>query len=152
MWLPDRVTGRALLSTGWFFFNEIPVLGMLITTRIRKLGPFWRNDMTAQHSIQQYGYAQIIFRVFRYRIISKGLWPPRSPDFSPSNHFLWVYIKDLNNSRNLDESKTIIITSLPKCHTWRCRKCLRIGFILCAQLCMQHTGAHFENFFYEDVL
>ena len=27
------------------------------------------------------------------RVISKGLWPPRSPDLTPSDYFLWGYLK-----------------------------------------------------------
>jgi len=26
-------------------------------------------------------------------VISKGLWPPRSPDLTPPDHFLWGYLK-----------------------------------------------------------
>jgi len=28
---------------------------------------------------------------FQDRIISKNLWPPRSPDLTPADFFLWVY-------------------------------------------------------------
>jgi len=27
------------------------------------------------------------------RVISKGLWPPRSPDLTPPDHSLWGYLK-----------------------------------------------------------
>jgi hypothetical protein len=30
---------------------------------------------------------------FSDRIISKGLWPPRSPDLTPPDYFLWGYLK-----------------------------------------------------------
>lgn len=30
---------------------------------------------------------------FGDRVISKGLWPPRSPDLSPPDYFLWGYLK-----------------------------------------------------------
>ena len=30
---------------------------------------------------------------FGDRVISKGLWPPRSPDLTPSDYFLWGYLK-----------------------------------------------------------
>jgi len=30
---------------------------------------------------------------FGDRAISKGLWPPRSPDLTPSDYFLWGYLK-----------------------------------------------------------
>ena len=30
---------------------------------------------------------------FGDRVISKGLWPPRSPELTPSDYFLWGYLK-----------------------------------------------------------
>jgi len=30
---------------------------------------------------------------FGDRVISKRLWPPRSPDLTPSDYFLWGYLK-----------------------------------------------------------
>jgi hypothetical protein len=32
--------------------------------------------------------------VFPGRLISKRLWPPRSPDLSPPDLFLWGHLKD----------------------------------------------------------
>jgi hypothetical protein len=32
--------------------------------------------------------------VFPGRLISKILWPPRSPDLSPPDFFLWGHLKD----------------------------------------------------------
>ena len=31
--------------------------------------------------------------IFGDRVISKGLWPPRSPDLTPPDYFLWGYLK-----------------------------------------------------------
>ena len=30
---------------------------------------------------------------FGDRVISKGLWPPRSPDLTPPDYFLWGYLR-----------------------------------------------------------
>jgi len=27
------------------------------------------------------------------RVVSNGLWPPRSPDLTPPDYFLWAYLK-----------------------------------------------------------
>jgi hypothetical protein len=46
--------------------------------------------------------------LFGQQIISKGLWPPRSPDLSPPDSFLWGYIKSnayRNSPSNLDETE-----------------------------------------------
>jgi hypothetical protein len=42
------------------------------------------------------------------RIISKNLWPPRSPDLTPPDYFLWGYLKQLlysNRPQTIDELK-----------------------------------------------
>jgi len=31
---------------------------------------------------------------FDDRVIVRGLWPPRSPDLSPSDFFSWAYLKN----------------------------------------------------------
>jgi len=45
------------------------------------------------------------------RVISKGLWPPRSPDLTPSDCFLWGYLKGRvyqNKPRTIDAFKANI--------------------------------------------
>ena len=45
------------------------------------------------------------------RVISKGLWPPRSPDLTPPDYFLWGYLKGRfyqNKPPNIDALKTNI--------------------------------------------
>jgi hypothetical protein len=32
--------------------------------------------------------------VFGEEVISRGLWPPRSPDFNPWDFYLWGTLKD----------------------------------------------------------
>jgi hypothetical protein len=36
----------------------------------------------------------LLKQFFDDRIISKNLWPPRSPDLSPPDFFLWGYLKE----------------------------------------------------------
>ena len=48
---------------------------------------------------------------FGDRVISKGLWPPRSPDLTPPNYFLWGYLKGTvyqNKPRTTDALKANI--------------------------------------------
>jgi len=45
------------------------------------------------------------------RVISKGLWPPRSPDLTPPDYFLWGYLKGRvyrNKPRTVDALKANI--------------------------------------------
>jgi len=42
---------------------------------------------------------------FGDRVISKGLWPPPSPDLTPPDYFLWGYLKGRvyqNKPRTID--------------------------------------------------
>ena len=50
---------------------------------------------------------------FGERIISKGLWPPRSPDLSFPDFFLWGYLQGKvykNTPHTLEELKRYIMT------------------------------------------
>jgi len=48
---------------------------------------------------------------FGHRFISKGFWPPRSPDLAPPDYFLWGYLKGTvyqNKPRTTDALKANI--------------------------------------------
>jgi len=36
----------------------------------------------------------ILHEFFGENLVSKGLWPPSSPDFTSPDFFLWSYLKD----------------------------------------------------------
>jgi hypothetical protein len=38
---------------------------------------------------------EMLKQFFDDRIISKNLWPPRSPDLTPPDYFLWGYLKQI---------------------------------------------------------
>ena len=49
-----------------------------------------------------------IGRFFQDRIISENLWPPRSPDLTPADFFLWGPLKGKvykNTSRTIEQLK-----------------------------------------------
>ena len=59
---------------------------------------------------------------FGPRIISKGLFPPRSPDLTPLDFFLWGFLKDCvysNNPQTLDDLKNNITDEINHIsHEW----------------------------------
>jgi hypothetical protein len=60
---------------------------------------------TADYSIN------VLNEVFEDRLISRGLWPARSPDLNPCDFYLWGNLKDKvysNNHHTLDELKQSI--------------------------------------------
>ena len=47
-------------------------------------------------------------KVFRKRVISRDLWPPRSPNLTPPDFYLWKKLKGLvyaDNPRSINDSK-----------------------------------------------
>jgi hypothetical protein len=51
---------------------------------------------------------EMLKQFFDGRIISKNLWPPRSPDLTPPEHFLWDYLKQVvysNRPQTIEELK-----------------------------------------------
>jgi len=53
-------------------------------------------------------------------IVTKGLWPPRSPDLSTCGFYLWGYLKGkvyANNPKTLEDLKENIRTEIRKIYT-----------------------------------
>ena len=79
--------------------------------------------------------------VFADRIISKTIWPPRSPDLSPPDFFLWGVMKNSvysNNPHTIDELKMAIteyirnvdraiLNTVFENAVWRVNICLETG-------------------------
>jgi hypothetical protein len=58
--------------------------------------------------------------VFPGRLTSKRLWPPRSPDLSPPDLFLWGYLKDTvysNHPHTLQELQANIQRTVDRIST-----------------------------------
>jgi hypothetical protein len=52
---------------------------------------------------------------FGERVITRGLWPARSPDLSPPDYFLWGYLKDRvynDHPRTLNELRVNIAAAI----------------------------------------
>ena len=49
----------------------------------------------------------ILHEFFGENLISKGLWPPRSPDLTSTDLFLWSYLKDTVYRSNPRDLKTV---------------------------------------------
>ena len=84
---------------------------------------------------------------FDYRIISKALWPPRSPDLSPPNFVLWGAIKGrayVNKPRTIQELEKNIrreITAISEdvLQATLANRKRRV------QLCLDSGGEHFQH-------
>jgi len=84
---------------------------------------------------------------FDDRIISKALWPPRSPDFSPPDFFLWGALKGkdyVNKPRTIEELENNIRREIAAIS----EDVLQPTFANlkhCVQLCLHSGGEHFQH-------
>ena len=91
-------------------------------------------------------------QLFGNRVIALGHnveWPPRSPDLTPCNFFLWGYLKGkvfatlpnyLNDLRNRIQQEVEILRNNPQ----TVRKAVQ-GMLSRSQLCLEREGGHVEG-------
>jgi hypothetical protein len=75
-------------------------------TEEEKLYGYFMQDGTMAHTAD-FSVA-VLEEVFGERLITCGLWPPRSPDLNPCDYYLWGTLKDrvyVNNPHSLQELK-----------------------------------------------
>jgi len=81
------------------------------------------------------------------RVISKGLWPQRSPDLTPPHYFLWGYLKGTvyrNKPRTIDALKANITEEIQAVTA----DVLARNFQNMArrvQSCLDANGGHFQH-------
>ena len=86
-------------------------------------------------------------KVFGERVISRDLWPPRSPDLTPPDFYLWGKLKDLvyaDNPRSINDLKHNIRQIIADI---RCEELHRVFSSLRrrVELCLQVDGSHFQQ-------
>ena len=109
---------------------------------------FFQQDGASLHSaliVRNYLHEQFPGRwIGRFGPIE---WPPRSPDLTPLDFFLWGHLKSVvyrNRPRNIDELKEAIrqeIRSIPRETLLRAKR----SFLERIELCLQAEGGHFEH-------
>lgn len=84
---------------------------------------------------------------FGDRIISKSLWPPRSPDLSSPDFFLWGYLKGKvykNRPHTLDDLKVNITTEINNISVNVLKK-VSSNMVKRVHACITEAGSHFEH-------
>ena len=80
----------------------------------KRIGYFQQDGATAHTSNASLTFLQTIFGS---HIISKNLWPPRSPDLTPPDFYLWSAMKNkiyCSNPRTINELKETITNYIQK--------------------------------------
>ena len=84
-----------------------PFIAQLQEDEINKA--YFQQDGATAHTAHM--SMALLDNVFEDRIISKTIWPPRSPDLSPSHFFLWGAMKNSvysNNPHTTDDLRMAI--------------------------------------------
>jgi len=84
---------------------------------------------------------------FGGRVISKGLWPPRSPDLTPPDHFLWGYLKGAvyqNKPRTIDALKANITKEIQAVTADVLARTFQ-NIARRVQSCLHANGDHFQH-------
>ena len=85
---------------------------------------------------------------FGDRLITKGLWPPRSPDLSSLDFFLWGFLKDkvyLNKPQTLQELQSNIKREIGYINRDILER-VSINMIKRLNICLRENGNHFQQF------
>ena len=116
----------------------------LLSDNERQYGYFQQDSATAHTAADS---LDAIREVFDDRIISRGLWPSRSPDLTVCDYYLWGTLKNRvyrNNPHSIDELKDNIRAELGRITE---EELLRVNqnFIKRCQECVNVGGHHFEQ-------
>lgn len=145
---------------GPFFFDGNVTGGSYLEMLQEDIVPAIENEMNIEETIYMHDgapahYAQsvrhFLDKTFPDRWIGRRGWidwPPRSPDLTPMDFFLWAVIKDrvyATKPQNLQELKDAIITEIQSLPVKSCQSaCQSISERL--QLCKDLDGKHIEQF------
>jgi hypothetical protein len=81
------------------------------------------------------------------RVISKGLWPPRPPDLTPPDYFLWGYLKGRvyqNKPRTIDAMKANITEEIQAVTADVLARTFQ-NMTLRVHSCLGANGGHFQD-------
>ena len=117
------------------FFNQL-------TEQEKQQGWFQKDGATAHTASVSMA---AVGEVFGDRVIFRGLWPPRSPDLTPPDFYLWGKLKGsvyADNPRTTDELKQKITSVIQNTQPDELGRVFQ-NTQRRARLCLQVNGAHF---------
>lgn len=126
------------------YCNFLDEFAATLTDREKQVSWFQQDNATAHTARATLDH---IKNLFGERTVSKGLYPPRSPDLSTPDFFLWGCLKDTvygNNPRTLDDLKTNISEAILSIDKDTLLKVSRNALSRCF-LCKTALGGHFQH-------
>lgn len=110
----------------------------------KRFGYFQQDSATAHTSSASLTFLQTMFGS---RIISKDLWPPRSPDLTSPDFHLWGAMKNkiyCSNLCTIDELKETITHFIQQVDDNVLEDVFR-NMMTCATSCTEAGGSHFQH-------
>jgi hypothetical protein len=146
------ITASRIVGPIFFFKTLLIQSGMSLTF----FGPFltvlWKKKrhmvILCKMGLQHTATYSIFYlnEVFEDRLISRGLWPARSPDLNPRDFYLWGNLKDKvfsNNPHTLVELKQSIRETVSSIEVSE-MKLVSNNIFKRLEACLRAEGSHFE--------
>ena len=106
---------------------------------------FFQQDGAKAHWAR--GTHRFLEDIFADRVISEGMWPPRSPDLTPHDFWLWGHLKARiykNNPRTVDEVRANITIEINNITPADLQKVFG-SIVKRARKCQEVNGLRFEH-------
>jgi hypothetical protein len=106
---------------------------------------WFQQDSATAHTVAS--TMEILHEFSGEKLISKGLWPPRFPDLTSPDFFLWSYLKDTvyrSNPRDLKQLKMNITRAIEEVNEGTLRKVAR-NMVKRVNKCIEMNGHHFQH-------
>jgi hypothetical protein len=104
-----------------------------------------QQDGTTSHTANS--TMEMVNKFFDHRIISKNLWPPRSPDLTVPDYFLWGYLKQVvysNHPQTIEDLKQNTEVAVLNISQETLKKVVR-NMVTRVNTCYAENGSHFQH-------
>lgn len=141
----ERLTGELYLN-----FLRTVVPDLLVAANVNRRGLFFQHDGAPPHFYQQ--VRQYLDEQFPNRWIGRGgphAWPPRSPDLTVLDYYLWGHMKQIVYSEEVNTREELRQRIVEASNQIRndgetIRKAVRHLLVRCRK-CIEVGGGHIEN-------
>ena len=150
-----KLSGDILLISSMMFFNYRQMIPEYFVPQLEDLDMqnlwFYQNGATP-HTARE--TMTILRAAFPGRVIYRFgdvPWPPRSPDFTPSDFFLWRYLKGkvyINMPNTLHELNNNIIEEVNRITPDSLQKIME-NTVLRIRLCLNNNGEHLKHIIFK---
>jgi hypothetical protein len=123
------------------------LMQFVVLLEVNERNAWFQQDRATRHSARK---TMVLLRqFFGEKLISKGLWPPRSPDLSPPDFFLWghlkVHVYD-SNPHTTEDMKANISEPVASINQRTLRRVAQ-NKAERVNACIQENHGHFQQFY-----